>query len=415
MGRLRDFLVYLDDRIRAAQAIEERLCALQQKYERYYAEVSRVRAQELAQLAVLVTGERAELPGWLSDSLARAYAKATRELDAKLARLRAECGERQRAAETVRQESLAAQAALHRANADLDAEEEQLKARSAVLLAQIADYNARIRAFAGGFGFFANLFKMRALAAERRALDDEQASLAARIDSLRRRWQQKESAGAEREELQRQAWLTHQTGLAALRAKLEHVEATRGTLVKQSALEEVLFELGKEPLQPATGDPPCPRCRMPNPRAHYFCYICAQRLQPDRPDLEGSIEEIAEVNLHHRRFSEGMRAGQELIGLVRGLKSGLESFRLSVESVLASEQKFPLPKLEIEVPAPSVEWGRQLDALGQAVGQDLSLHPVEFAVHVQKLLAGVFTTDNIKRYFEGMGEELSRQAKAQWR
>jgi hypothetical protein len=184
--------------------------------------------------------------------------------------------------------------------------------------------------------------------------------------------------------------------------------------VQRTAIEKVLFHRMPDLPAPAPGDPPCPRCKQPNPSAHHFCHICAQRLTDDRPDFEGSIREIAEINLHHRRFSEGMQACQEIIGLVRGLISGVDAFCESVEDMIASEKKYPLPKLQIEVPARSVSYGGNFDKLAEASGEDHSLHPKVFAGQIQALIAEVYTEKNIKDYFETMGAELSRQADKQW-
>ena len=68
----------------------------------------------------------------------------------------------------------------------LDREEEELKARNEKLLAQIAEFNRRIKELGKGFGFFSSLFKMRKLQKERKILDQEQADIAARIDNLRK-------------------------------------------------------------------------------------------------------------------------------------------------------------------------------------------------------------------------------------
>jgi hypothetical protein len=94
--------------------------------------------------------------------------------------------------------------------------------------------------------------------------------------------------------------------------------------------------------------------------------------------------------------------------------SGLEAFSRSVQSVQANESRFPLPKLQIDVPESSVTFGHHFERLNAAAGQDLSLHPVEFAAQAAATIRDVLTEQNIKSYFEAMGEELSRQAKAQW-
>lgn len=414
MGRLKDFLSHLDLRLNTVTKIEERLCALQAKYESYFAEIDRVREGELAQLQAAITASGRELPAWLGDALAAARAKVERELETKQKALRKEVEAKRQEAEAIRLESARELEKLHGKNTELDAKEERLKAESAELAARIEAFNGKIRELGSGFGFFANLFRMRAVAEEKRALEEKQAALAAQIEGLRETWVKVDAAAAEREEKRRAAWVEQRAQLSALEAKLEALEATRPQLLLRSTLEETLLTRVKEPRPAGPGDPPCPRCKVPNPPEHFFCAICAERLQPDRPDLEGSVEELAQVNLHHRRFSEGMRAGQELIGLVRGLKSGLQAFKKSVESVLDSEKRYPLPKLEIEVPEESVRYTRHFDELLATVERDHALLPTEFAAVVDKLVAEVFTEKKVQRYFETMGEELSRQAKAQW-
>ena len=153
---------------------------------------------------------------------------------------------------------------------------------------------------------------------------------------------------------------------------------------------------------------------MPNPPSHHFCHICARRLGDDREDFDGSLKEMAEISRHFDRFSEGMEACQEIIGLVRGMKSGVEAFTKSVADVQASEDKYPLSKLQIDVPQGSREFGAQFDRLADFAGQDYSLHPALFADRFDHYFANVLMETNIKAFFETMGEELSRQAEAQW-
>jgi hypothetical protein len=238
--------------------------------------------------------------------------------------------------------------------------------------------------------------------------------VAVHIEAVRKRWTEEEGQHAEAEAALRKEWIDTRGKVAALEAKLEYLEGARSSLVVRSTLERVLFDLCKEPPAASDTDPRCRRCNSPNPDAAYFCRICALRLKPDRPDLEGSVEEIAEVNLHHKRFAEGMQAGQQLIGLVRGVKSGLQAFQQSVESVIDSEKRYPLPKLQIDIPQSSLSYGQHFDSLRSYVQQDLSLHPKEFAAQVQPLVRDVLTEAHIKDYFEAMGNELSRQASAQW-
>jgi hypothetical protein len=307
-----------------------------------------------------------------------------------------------------------AEKSIRKKNVKLDREEEALKARNEKLLAQITEFNRRIKEMGRGFGFFTNLFKMRALHKERKILDQEQADISARIDNLRQRWEQKEQHHHEQEGKRKREWVDLSTEASALQTKIEYLEGSQTRIVQRSAMKQVLLDMKPALSDPKKGDPACPRCKMPNPQSHRFCRICAIRLTEDRPDFAGSIDEIAEINIHHARFSDGMQACQEIIGLVRGLKTGIEAFQRSVDDVMDSERRYPLPKLQIDVPKKSMDYGKHFDGLKQSLGQDLSLHPQAFAKNIQTMASEIFTENRIKDYFETMGEELSRQADSQW-
>jgi len=414
MGRLKDVRAYLDDRRRVVAEVEARLCALQAKYESFFAEVCQAREAELVQLIGHATGAAAALPEWFVAELEAERRAVEADLDQQVARLGEQRANLAAQAEALRQESVAAEQELRQQNVALDREEEELKARSAALLARLDDYNRRIRGLGSGFGFFANLFRMRALQAERRLLDAEQADAAARIEGLRSRWAAVSVAHAAAEQERTTRWTGLETEAAAVAAKLEALAATRPQMVSRSAVERVLDRRRTAFRDPATGAP-CPRCAVLNPPQAHFCHICAARATPDRPDLAGSVEEVAELNHHHRRFADGMKACQEIIGLLRGLGSGIEAFTKSVDDMIASEKKYPLPKLSIEVPEASRAWGTNLEIFRDQVSGDQSLHPQELAATVTGLLAQVFTADAIRAYFECMGAELTARAKEQWK
>jgi predicted nucleic acid-binding Zn-ribbon protein len=388
MGRLKDFYGYLEERRKLLAEVEGHLCKLQEKYESYFSEISKVRDSEFKQLRDIILTDRSKLPDNFNQALDKNLQKQERQFDGKLDDLNRERDKLQKEAEEKRRASAKAEKAVRRSNVNLDREEEELKARNQKLLTQITEFNRRIKEMGKGFGFFTNLFKMRSLQKERKVLDEQQADLAARIDRLRQRWQERDAR--------------------------HHDKETKYRIVQRSAMEQVLFDLQPNLAEAQKGDPPCPRCKMPNPKSHRFCHICAIRLTEDRPDFKGSIGEIAEINIHHARFSEGMQACQEIIGLVRGLKTGLEAFKKSVDDVMDSERRYPLPKLKIDVPKKSMSYGKHFDGLKQIAAADLSLHPKAFAKKIQTMTSEIFTENRIKDFFETMGNELSRQADSQW-
>jgi DNA repair exonuclease SbcCD ATPase subunit len=414
MGRLKDFLDYLDDRHETISEVESRLCRLQEKYESYFQEVARVRESEIAQLTEHTLADRSQLPKWFNQKLNVQQQQVEKELQKQLQGLEERRDQLAQKAEKERQRSMQAERKLHKKNTLLDQEEEKLKERNERLLIRIEQHNRQIRELGQGFGFFANFFRMRRLGKQRELLETEHGDLAARIDKLRQRWQRADEEHGEGEAKLQQQWIKLRTERDAVAAKIDTLGNSWHQIVRRSTLERVLSAYEREMVEPAIEDPPCPRCQSHNPASYHFCYICAQRLGEDRPDFDGSLEEIAEINTHFQRFSTGMQACQELIGLVRGLKSGIEAFRKSVDDVRDSEKKYPLPKLKIDVPRSSVKYGASFDRLKESISAKMATHPQHFACQVADLVDKVLTEEKIKTYFETMGDELSRQADSQW-
>jgi len=187
MGTLKDFDNYLKGRVATVKKVEGRLCKLQEKYETFFSEVSKVREGELQQLTEHILEDRGKLPDAFNTALDRAQMEVEREFDAELKRLTEERAALLKKAEQARQASIKGEQAARKKNVDLDQQEEALKTRNEALLAEIARFNEEIRGLGRGFGFFANLFKMRGLTSRRQELNAEQADVAARIDALRAR------------------------------------------------------------------------------------------------------------------------------------------------------------------------------------------------------------------------------------
>lgn len=411
---LNEFLDYLDNRLAVLGVVEEQLCDLQSKYEAFFGEITRVREHEFSQLRGHVEDDRKGLPAWFDEKLRAAQKALEAEYDDKVSELDDKIAVLTGQADQLRKTSVKDEANAHGRNRALDQQEEALKARNEQLLTAIEQYNGELRSLGSGFGFFSNIFRLRQLAKEKTRLDQEQADVAARIDALRAHWTKEAKGYVDKEHTYRAKWLAAETEAAALRTKRDYLASARQRIVLRSSLERVLYALAKAPAAASKDDPKCPRCAAPNASENHFCHICAQRLVADRPDLEGSIHELAELNHHFNRFSDGMKSCQEIIGLVRGLKSGVEAFKKSVADVKSSEKKHSLSRLKIAVPRTSVEYGQQFDALAQSLSHDWSVHPAVLAKRADQLVSQVFTEDHIKGYFETMGQELSRQADSQW-
>jgi hypothetical protein len=413
MGTLATFDSFLADRLEVAGEAETRLSTLLSKFESFFAEVSAVREAELGQLGQYVAAGPEKLPAWLAKALTATRAQVEKDFEDQLAVLELERADLAEKAEAIRKRSMADEAAVHQKNVDLDAAEEKLKARAEDLLAQIEAHNAKIREMGTGFGFFANFFQMRRLAVVSATLQKEQSDVAAQIDLTRAAWVDRESKWGQDEGELKKRWVEARTRVSAAQTKIDALKEARLEMIFRTTLERVLYERRPKEAVPVASDPKCPRCQSANPKESHFCQICGHRLLPDRPDLEGSLEEIAEANFHFARFSEGMKKCQEVLGLVRGLSSGLGAFRKSVGSMIDSQNKYPLAKLQLDVPAECVEYAKNLEALRDAASPQLSMHPKVFGERMEAV-ARPFGQEQVKAFFERMGAELSKAAKAQW-
>ncbi len=414
MADLADLTTYLTDRIRVLSECEQRLESLQQKFETFNTEIQGAREHELDQLVELTTYNPGALPKDYRSSIATAQPVVEQDFDDRIVALDGRRRELVEAAEELRQDSARDQTLLRSKNLSLDEEEEQLKQRSTALVRETSEYNKRIAALGRSFGFFSNFFSMRRLAAEKQTLEDEKKDVLARIEHLRHAWREADHEHAESEKERRQSWLRYETDAAAIAAKIEALQAQSGRIITRSTVEKALTANQFKPPEGGAADPPCLRCGMPNPPGNHFCHICARRIGEDREDLEGSLREFAELDHHAQRFSDGMKACQGLIGLVRGMKSGLEGLKDSVEEMHASQRKHKLKKLELEVPQWSRDFGARFDDLFNLAHKEMRLHPLDLARRIGEQTDIVFTEVNITAYFELIGETMSHAADTQW-
>jgi len=413
MGRLEDVREYLSGRRDVVRDAETRLGALLAKYETFFQEVSRAREHELDQLVAVTLSDLSSLPGWYREAVERIRPEVEAELKARRRKL----GERRDAllkeAEALREASADAEAALAEAGREVDARESELEEALRRLEGEIAGLDARIRSLSRGLGFLTNWARMRPLARRRRRADDERRELAARLEALRAQWAERLGKTREAEERRRTEWIAKETDAAAVAARLEALELEAPRIVARSVVERVLGE--REGRLPEGGpERPCPRCGMPNPEAASFCRTCALRLAPDREDFAGSVEEIAELEIHHRRFADGMKAAQETLALVRGIRAGLEALIRSVDGMIEARDEHGLGELDLEVPASSVAYGALFDGIAAVVREGSRLHPRTFARRIREVTEGRTSREELTAYFEAIGNELSRAAGERW-
>jgi hypothetical protein len=410
---LREFASYVTERSNVLDQILGRLRHAQAKYEAFFKEVCSVRESELQQLSAHIAAGRGHLPSNLDAELETAALLARDEFERKFNGQVGRCETILTDAESARQRALTIEPAAHRENLDLDGQEEALKARNQVLLGDITKFENSIRAASTGFGFLLQLPQLRRLQKAKHEIEQEQVDICAHIEVLRARWAARAPEVLREIENLEGEWTKQMKTASQIQARIEYLRNSRERIIGRSALELLLFQRAPQPTSSVQQAAPCPRCGACSATSRFFCAVCAERLGPDRPDFEGSMGEIAELNLHHRQFSDAMRAGQELIALFSGIRSGLHSFKKSLSSMIATESKCPVSALHVQVPPSAVEFGRTFEQFLALYSDQRSLLPTEFVAREKEITQRLNQT-SIRQFFETMGSELSRSAKTQW-
>jgi len=414
MGQLEGIRDYLEERSRVIESTEKQLNSLQEKFESFYAQITRAREHELDQLVSQTLENRESLPDWYLETIKEAAPLVEKEITGRRKKLVSRRNYRRHKAAGLRKESIEAEAQAALESEENDLLEKNLSRRISGIESGIEELSREILSLSRGLGFFINVFKARPVDRRRRDLDAKRRRMAAELESLRSHWRDHLLELESDDEKRRQKWIEAENEAAALSARIEALDMERPRILARTVVEKVLGTRQEEYREPSSGDPPCQRCGMPNLPESSFCHICALRLKTDRTDFMGSLVEIGELNRHHRRFTEGMKACQEILGLVVGIGSGLEALLKSVRKMIIVRDEHDLGSLELEVPEESRGYGLIFDDIAASVREEQSLHPSVFAEKIRGLIAQRLSEDHLKAYFEGIGKVLSKAAAAKW-
>lgn len=414
MANLDDVRRFLKGRLDVVRNAERDLDALLQKYESFFGEVNAAREHELDQLTTATLEQRESLPDWFVQELEASRPEVEAEFSTRRKNLLAEAKKLRQRAEALRQRSIDAERLLAGQSTSYDRNESELEQQLEANRQALETVEAKITSLSHGLGFITRLPALMPLGRERRRLVRERAELAPKLEKLRSNWQERLAAARDEEAEWRQKWVQAETDAAAFEARVEALDLERPRILARSTVEHVLARREPETTEPSESDPACPRCAMPNVPGAAFCHICALRLVEDRPDFEGSLIELAELNRHHLRFSQGMQTCQETLGLVRGIRSGLEALLKSVDSMIETRRKHSLARLSLAIPESSERFGAVFDEIAAAASTEARLHPLVFAEQMRKLIDGRIGEAALEGFFNNIGDELTRAAEAKW-
>jgi hypothetical protein len=421
MGDLKGMLDFLRNTQKQLDEIRKKLNEIQTYFNNNFGNVDSVRRAEIEFLQNAFFGDPKQFPDEISSLYKKKLTDEGAAFEKNLRTLEQKRADLEKQFISVNNGRLNYFKKVKDKNVDLDKDEENLKAKVLKQEEEVNSYNRNIDELDSGLGFFINFFKMRKIQKQKDELLDQRNNMVMQIESVRKKWEDATSKYRTEEKDIIEKWNTSQTELSMTTEKIENLRANRDELVKKAAFMSALNGLkGNEEFiardVKAEKTVVCPRCKSENKTDKFFCYYCGERFAKDRPDVVGSLAEVGELNSVHANLLAGITGSVSILALIKGIGTGVGEFAKSVESVKASEDKYPLPKLTIDVPEFTKKLADKIVELNPKIDvKFFNLHPMEFSTSFTDYTGTVFTDVNIEKFFTGMGDELNKTTKAQWK
>jgi archaellum component FlaC len=316
-------------------------------------------------------------------------AEERRQIDERRAKVREQyLPQRQKAADELLGAAQAELAELRALNPRLDQQEEGLKAEKAGLEAQLAGLNEEIRQKSRGLGVVANFVTILKADRQRQRIIGKLEALHDSLRKIRQEWEQKrQETEAHQAELQNK-WQLESIAVARLQTELDQLDdpAQREELAIHRAIRHVLDALK---VASASTD----------------------------PELEAGLQEMMQLNIHTDDYHEGLASVGGVIGLARGIQSGLDAIAKSVEGLQREQEMHSayLRPLDFDLPARVDTFHKQWPELAHRFADEKAIggNPAQFSAAVKPLLEGPLSQASIERMFDDLGTMIERTA-AQW-
>ena len=295
---------------------------------------------------------------------------------------------RQQACDELLHRAQAELAELRALNPQLDRQEEELKIEKAQLETRLAEITNEIRQHSRGLGIVLHFRAITGADRERHQIIGKLEMVHKSLYKVRHEWEARHKDMLANQAEMQGKWQLEAIAVARLQSELDQLSdtAARDDLALRRTIRHVLDGL-KEPQH--TSD----------------------------PELDAGLQEMVELNIHTDAYHEGLASVSGMIGTLRGIESGMQAIRQSVQG-LHDEQRMHssyLKPLSFHLPVRVEAFHKQWSELAQRfVDQDaISEHPAQFSTAVKPLLEGPLSEANISGVFKDLGEML-KQATAAW-
>jgi hypothetical protein len=380
---------YLDVQVDAVQALIRELDEVQVRFNARFDEFKASHDAKLDELTEKTVRDMAALDASLRATIEEQLPGERQQIDERRQKVRETyLPQRQQAASQILEKGQLQVAGLRKLNPELDAQEEGFKAEKAQLEARLAELNETIRKKSRGLGVVPHFVSIFQADRERQRILGKLDVINNELLRVRRKWEsQRKRVERSQAELQ-EKWQLESIAVARLQAELDQLDDDdqREDLALRRAIRGVLDDL-KEPA-PASD-----------------------------PDLDAGLQEMIKLNVQTDDYHAGLASVGGMIGLLRGIKSGMGAIRKSIEG-LQSEGKMHsayLKPLDFSLPVPVEAFNKQWGELAQRFADDAIIgeHPTDFCTNVEPLLDGPLSQASIEKMFNDLGAMI-QQATARW-
>ncbi len=355
-----------------------------------YREIEEVQVQFNSQYSALLTEWQgaveetaaallaAELPPQVAEAVRARQAEERAKLEARIAELRSQLAEKRKGSDEALQAAQAEIARLRELNPALNQREERLKAQSLRETEQILGLEVELKEV----GFWNRLLGASELKKKLEQARKGHAKTVAALQDVREQWVQKKKEAEQRQSDLRATWEQATVEMSQLQAELDYLTANLETLAAQRGAQAYLAGL-EEP-----------------------------------PALAGALGEaaakIAAQNAQLAAYRGGLASVAEALGLLTGLKTGMERFFESANKVYEEQRRYNLKPLRLEVHRSVVEFHNTWAEYARQVKDEkrLGRDPLAFSRIAQQYAQERLTEPAIQAMFESMGQALTRATKA---
>lgn len=385
----RKLIQYLDDQEQAIDALIAQLDEIQVAFNAQFDEFKAQHDATLDHLTDQIAADPSAAGPQLMAAIEERLPEERQRIDERRQKVREEyLPKRQQAADELLNKAQAELAELRALNPQLDAQEEDLKAEKTGLEAQLAELNKEIGRLSRGLGVVRHFLAITKADRERQRVIGKLELINNSLHRVRQEWEQRREETEQHQADLQKRWQLESVAVARLQSELDQLddEARREDLALRRAIRHVLDNL-KEILP--TSD----------------------------ASLDAGLQQMVQLNISTDAYHDGLASVGGMIGLLRGIRSGNDAIRRSVEGLHNEQQMHSayLKPLDLQLPSSVETFHKQWPALAHQFADEKTIgaSPADFSSAVEPLLEGPLSQSNIEAMFNSLGTMIE-QATAQW-